>query len=308
MSEPAKSHTLPDAFIVGDWRVLRTQNRLEHLRESGTIEQLEPKAMDVLCVLAARGAQTVTREELLESVWPGRMVVEGALTRVIRDLRASLRDDAKAPVYIETVTKRGYRLLIAPQPEGNASQRPDNSPLPGSTGVALRFDPPPMLPAEAPRRYAWMIAAGAALAMVIAWWLVSPLLTAPIAMTRERPVRILWVDDRHEGNSAETAQLQKMGFIVDTAASNAQAAMQLQGREYDLVISDIQRESGGSGLEGLQLPREVIADRNRLPPVIYYVGKVTGPKTEDGYPVTDDPDELMRLVNDVLMQHPSRAR
>jgi DNA-binding winged helix-turn-helix (wHTH) protein/CheY-like chemotaxis protein len=305
MSEHAKPPTLPDDFIVGDWRVLRTQNRLGHLRETGTIEQLEPKAMDVLCVLAGRGQQTVTREELLESVWPGRMVVEGALTRVIRDLRAALRDDAKAPVYIETVTKRGYRLLIAPEFAGSTSLG-SHSPVPESA-AALRSDPPPAAPVKAPRRSPWVFAAGA-VAVVVAWWVISPLRTSSTARTVERPVRILWVDDRHDGNSREIARLQQMGYIVDTATSNAQAALQLQGREYDLVLSDIYREGGGSGYEGLQLPRALIADRNRLPPVIYYVGKVKGAKTEDGYPVTDDPDELMRLVSDVLVQHPPRAR
>ena len=235
------------------------------------------------------------------------MVVEGALTRVIRDLRAALRDDAKAPVYIETVTKRGYRLLIAPEFAGNTAQRPDSSLLPESSGVALRIDPPP-LPVAAPRRSPWIFAGGAAVILAIAWWLMTPLRTSLAARTVERPVRILWVDDRHEGNGAEIARLQQMGFMVDTALSNAQAALQLQGREYDLLISDIYREGGAPGYEGLQLPREAIADRNRLPPLIYYVGRVKGPKTEDGYPVTDDPDELMRLVKDVLVQHPPRAR
>jgi hypothetical protein len=84
--------------------------------------------------------------------------------------------------------------------------------------------------------------------------------------------------------------------------------VQLQGREYDLVLSDLHREDDGPGLAGLKLPRELIADRNRLPPVIYYVGKVKGAKTDDGYPVTDDPDELMRMVSDVLVQRPPRAR
>jgi DNA-binding response OmpR family regulator len=308
MSEHSRASALPDAFLVGEWRVLRTQNRLEHLRETGTIVQLEPKAMDVLCELAARGAQTVTREELLEAVWPGRMVVEGALTRVIRDLRAALRDDAKAPAYIETVTKRGYRLLVAPELQGNVPRRRDHPLVPESAGVALRFDPAPPAPVATARRSGWVFVAMAALVVVVAWWLMSSLRTTSTARIVERPVRILWVDDRHEGNSAERARLQKMGFVVDTAASNAQAATQLQGREYDLVISDIQRDVGVPGPEGLQLPREVIADRNRLPPVIYYVGKVTAPKTGDGYPVTDDPDELMRLVNDVLVQHPPRAR
>jgi DNA-binding response OmpR family regulator len=307
MSESARPSTPPDAFIVGDWRVLRTQNRLEHLREARTVEQLEPKAMDVLCVLATHGVQTVTREELLEAVWPGRMVVEGALTRVIRDLRAALRDDAKAPVYIETVTKRGYRLLIAPEPEGPVPQRAAGAAIVDSNEVAVRFEPLP-LTTPTPRRFRWMLVGGVVAVTVAAWWLIAPLRTAPSTRIVERPVRILWVDDRHEGNRAEMTRLQQMGFTVDTATSNAQAATQLQGREYDLVISDIQRDSSGSGLEGLQLPREVIADRNRLPPVIYYVGKVTGPKTADGYPVTDDPAELMRLVNDVLVQHPPRGR
>ncbi len=192
------------------------------------------------------------------------MVVEGALTRVIRDLRAALRDDAKAPVYIETVTKRGYRLLVAPELAGNTTQRPGTGLVPESNEVVLRVDTPPLIPVPPPRRAPWIFVAGAVVALAGAWWLVSSLQATSTARTIERPVRILWVDDRHDGNRAETARLQQMGFIVDTASSNAQAATQLQGREYDLVLSDLYREGSGPGLEGLQLPRELIADRNRL--------------------------------------------
>ncbi len=65
MSEQPKAAALPDEFIVGAWRVLRTQNRLAHLHEAGTVEPLEPKAMDVLCVLAARGR----RPPRVKSCW-----------------------------------------------------------------------------------------------------------------------------------------------------------------------------------------------------------------------------------------------
>ena len=84
MSAPSPNATpLPNVFRLGGWRVLRDQNRLERVGGEGTqVERIEPKAMDVLCMLAANAGQTVTREALLGEVWAGRLVVEAALKDV----------------------------------------------------------------------------------------------------------------------------------------------------------------------------------------------------------------------------------
>ena len=72
---------------------------------------LTPKAFAVLCALLARPGRLVTKDELWQSVWPGIAVSDAALTVCIREIRQRLQDDAKAPRFIETVHRRGYRLI-----------------------------------------------------------------------------------------------------------------------------------------------------------------------------------------------------
>ncbi|MEM8496527.1 MAG: winged helix-turn-helix domain-containing protein [Pseudomonadota bacterium] len=67
--------------------------------------------MGVLCELASRAGETVTREELLAAVWPARVVVEETLTRAVSQLRNALADTTSQPRYIQTVPKKGYRMI-----------------------------------------------------------------------------------------------------------------------------------------------------------------------------------------------------
>jgi DNA-binding winged helix-turn-helix (wHTH) protein/Flp pilus assembly protein TadD len=66
--------------------------------------------MDLLCALAAEPGRVFAREELLATVWAGSVVGDDALARAVFKLRTALGDDSRAPRYIETIAKRGYRL------------------------------------------------------------------------------------------------------------------------------------------------------------------------------------------------------
>src|SRR5690242_16296266 len=72
--------------------------------------RVQPKVMDVLVFLAERAGDLVERETLLDRVW-GRATSEEVLTRCISELRSALGDERDKPRYIQTVPKRGYRLL-----------------------------------------------------------------------------------------------------------------------------------------------------------------------------------------------------
>jgi CheY-like chemotaxis protein len=113
--------------------------------------------------------------------------------------------------------------------------------------------------------------------------------------------KILWVDDEPEGNRPEIEALQHAGLVVDIVRSNHEASQRVAGREYDLVLSDIGRKGQENPTAGLLLPKELMIDRNRVPPIIYYVGEVRGDRTPEGYPVTNLPTELFRLIRDVLL-------
>ena len=99
-----KSH-----FCVGDWTVDPAKNLIQ-LGEQ--VVNLEPKVMDVLVYLAERQGQVVSREELEDNVWAGRIVSYDALTSSIVKLRKALNSTKENPV-IKTIPKRGYSLVAA---------------------------------------------------------------------------------------------------------------------------------------------------------------------------------------------------
>jgi DNA-binding winged helix-turn-helix (wHTH) protein len=103
----------PSRLTVGRWRVLPNEGFIEH---AGERRPLRLKSMEVLLLLASRPGATVTRAEFLQTIWGDRYVEEANLTRCIAEVRAALGDDARAPQYVETVPRRGYRL-IAPTGE-----------------------------------------------------------------------------------------------------------------------------------------------------------------------------------------------
>ena len=86
-------------------------------------QQIEPKVMDVLCVMMARRGEVLSRDELIATIWGSRIGGDERLTRAISQLRKAFDDDAKSPRFIETVPKRGYRLIcpVAVEPAGPPS-------------------------------------------------------------------------------------------------------------------------------------------------------------------------------------------
>ncbi len=79
--------------------------------EGGKSIQLRPKAYAVLKYLVERPNALVTKQQLLDDVWPDTFVGDGVLKDSIRQLREALGDDAKAPRFIETAHRRGYRFI-----------------------------------------------------------------------------------------------------------------------------------------------------------------------------------------------------
>ena len=102
---------------------------VNEIRRDGETLRIEPKAMEVLVVLAHRAGQVVSRDELLSAVWPGVVVGDDALSQAVIKLRKALGDTAKSPQYVETIPKRGYRLIArAERIAVNAARLPEPSP------------------------------------------------------------------------------------------------------------------------------------------------------------------------------------
>jgi TolB-like protein/tetratricopeptide (TPR) repeat protein len=69
--------------------------------------------MDVLVLLAAHPGEVVSKDAIITTVWSKRILADAVLSRAVFELREALGDDAQQPRFIETVAKRGYRLLAA---------------------------------------------------------------------------------------------------------------------------------------------------------------------------------------------------
>jgi len=95
-------------FRLGPWRVEPGLNRIS---SNGSSLRLEPKVMEVLVCLAHHPSETLSKEHLLQTVWPGTFVSDDVLTRSVCELRRVLEDDPKQPRYIQTIPKRGYRMV-----------------------------------------------------------------------------------------------------------------------------------------------------------------------------------------------------
>jgi len=99
-------------LYIGDWQVSPMQGVVS--REGENV-RLEPKAVEVLAYLASRPGEVVSRDDLEKAVWPGALVGYDAVTNTVIKLRKALGDDARRPRYIETIPKRGYRLIAPVQ-------------------------------------------------------------------------------------------------------------------------------------------------------------------------------------------------
>jgi len=105
-------------FRLGDWRVHPIEGSLEGPEG---IRHLQPKSMDVLLCLAGTPNQIVKRDDLIEQVWGRTAVTDEPLTRCIHEIRRELNDASDHPTYIQTVPKRGYRLIAPINPDSSSS-------------------------------------------------------------------------------------------------------------------------------------------------------------------------------------------
>ena len=105
-------------FFVGGWRVQPAANRLQR---DDAVVRLEPKVMQVLVCLAEQAGEVVTREALIARVWPDVFVTDDVLHRAVRELRRVFGDSSSEPRFIETIRKRGYRLIVTVEPNAAAA-------------------------------------------------------------------------------------------------------------------------------------------------------------------------------------------
>ena len=95
-------------FRLGDWLV---QPALCRLSKDGRTIQVRAKVMDLVAYFAEHPGEVIPKGKLLDDVWGSQAISESALTRTVTELRQALGDDADQPRLLETIPKRGYRLI-----------------------------------------------------------------------------------------------------------------------------------------------------------------------------------------------------
>jgi len=119
--------------MVGEWLV---EPAIERISKGNLEEKLEPRVMDLLVCLSSKGGEVITREELEAKVWVGMVVGYDALTSAMIKLRKAFHDNSKHPEIIQTVSKRGYRLIVEVTSVNSASSTGfPHLPLIGKTNI-----------------------------------------------------------------------------------------------------------------------------------------------------------------------------
>ena len=125
-----------DRFFVGAWLVEPRANRITG--PDGTVS-VQSKVMQVLLCLARHAGETVTRDELMAAVWKDGLVMDYGLNQAISRLRKAFNDSASSARIIETIPKKGYRLVAPIRLHAPPSHQPE-------------FSAPPNQPDAFPRR------------------------------------------------------------------------------------------------------------------------------------------------------------
>jgi DNA-binding winged helix-turn-helix (wHTH) protein/tetratricopeptide (TPR) repeat protein len=188
-------------------------------------EVLEPRVMQVLVALARAGGEIVSREDLTESCWDGRIVGDDAINRVLSRLRRLSEGVGREGWRLETITKVGYRLV-----EAGAADEP-----------AVRPAPPVM----ASRRLLFLagggVAAFTAIGGAAAWWIGRPHVSAEARTLYEKGREAL-----RQGQMEPNAQA--IGFLRAAVAEQADYAdawgVLAQAYQQSLTFTEPARQAG----------------------------------------------------------------
>lgn len=110
---PQRIDRIKNLASVSQFRIgalLVQPDRLAIVRD-GQATALEPRMMEVLIALAERSGEVVSAEQLLIEIWRGTFYGDNPVHKTIAQLRRRLGDSSREPEYIETIRKRGYRLV-----------------------------------------------------------------------------------------------------------------------------------------------------------------------------------------------------
>ena len=225
------------AFTAGEWLV---DPRACHMSRAGTTVKLRPQLVDLLVCLARRHGEIVLKDEIFAEVWPGQFIADSGLSRCVAELRQLLQDDVQEPRYIETIPKRGYRL-IAPvtwmsPPAPDAPATPAAQAVPATAGQAGAGPP------KGRRRRASAAAAAVLLAAAIVAALV---LTRTPAKVLTEQDNVLLAFENHTGDAvfdetvplAMAIQLEQSPYLRLLSPGRTQETLRMMQRPPDTAIT-----------------------------------------------------------------------
>ena len=167
------------------------------LTRGGQPVALEPKAFDVLALLAGSPGTAFTRDQILDAVWGHRHITPGVLNRVMTMLRHALGEEANAPRYLHTLHGVGYRFDL---PQAASGPVPENGePVPDPEPAVPVVDSPPgpvrrWVDQVSWRQWAALVAVATVLWLAGAWLAQRapvPQVTIPAAATAAPPTLIV---------------------------------------------------------------------------------------------------------------------
>ena len=127
-------------FLFGD-QVVDTERR--ELRRNLKPVDVEPQVLDVLIYLLENRDRVVSKDDLIASVWDGRIVSDAALTSRIYSVRKAVGDSGRNQRLIRTVARKGLRFIGSVHTRTQHDESP--VPLPAPTSSALEESPAPLL-------------------------------------------------------------------------------------------------------------------------------------------------------------------
>ena len=126
--------------------ILRFENcelcpETHELRIDGNVVAVEPQVFDILKLFAERPGDLITRDELVDAIWDGRIVSDSAISARISAARSAIGDDGGSQRLIKTVPRRGFRFLgeVVSVGNGNPSPSVESPPSPAQATQRIRF-------------------------------------------------------------------------------------------------------------------------------------------------------------------------
>ncbi len=104
-------NTVPDLITVFEFSSFTVQPIDFRIIKLGHEVDVEPQVFDTLLILIEQRNRVVTKEELLEKIWHGRVVSHHVITRMIYQLRKILDNKSEGKSHIRTVRGKGYQFV-----------------------------------------------------------------------------------------------------------------------------------------------------------------------------------------------------